>query len=507
MPGRRSPTPRQAPPVHIDESKLPSGQCRFILLNPEVKGQRCACVSFTLNHALPGVACECGHNSCYHIKSAEPAAPDRAEIQLLRRRVQQLEEQLDRENKSGLGMNFGRLVRRISELEERVERDKEEVGQDMKGCYLHVDRTWQSVNELSKRQMAHEDRFTGYDERLDRQDDALQGLSDRLGEFNEASIALEERVDELEDSDVSVQTSSRSGRGSSSSASPDPVRLKGWQVTAPRRPSCNPPHGQDLTDTAAGRASRPTKEWTVHVSLLPTASQPFPFEKDTTAYKRCLSRGMHRMVAVDGTDSESFVAAVSKAFEGLLKGREWMPLEAQVCDAAPLQGLPMLRPLDRALVGRHNYDLAFLRRRCAVCAPDGRLESLYIAMVSGTLSWPSLRAASCYVEGLEACWAPDPALDRNETLAEGDHHPHPHQHQHQHHRAALPAAGNMMVVLPLSTLKRKASNSLSAATSPDGAAGAGGAGAGETSRPKLQRTTCVPVQMEELHRHNKVETV
>ena len=128
MPGRPSPSPQQAPTVHIDESKLPSGQCRFILLNPEVKGQRCACVSFTLNHALPGVTCECGHNSCYHIKSTEPS-PDITEIYVLRRRVQQLEEQLDRENNSGLGVNFGRLVRRISELEERVERDKEEMGQ------------------------------------------------------------------------------------------------------------------------------------------------------------------------------------------------------------------------------------------------------------------------------------------------------------------------------------------------------------------------------------------
>lgn len=502
MPGRSSQSPRQSPTGRVDESKLPSGQCRFILLNPEVKGQRCACVSFTHNHALPGVTCECGHNSCYHIKSAEPP-PDRNEVDLLRRRVQQLEEQLDREHKSGLGVNFGKLVRRISELEERVDRDREEIGQEVKGCYNNVNCTWLSIDELSKRQTSHENRFIGYDERLDRQDDALQGISDRLGEFNEASIALEERVEELEDSDASMLTSDRYSRESSS----DSIRPKGCDELTTRRPR-KPIHSQALIGAPVVRADRPTKEWTVHVSLLPAASKPFPFEKDTTAYKRCLSRGLHRMVAVCGTDSESFVAAVSKAFESVLRGREWMPLEAQVCDAAPLQGLPMLRPLDKALVGRHNYDLDFLRRHCAVCTPSGNPESLYIAPVSGSLSWQTLRASPCYIEGLEACWAADPALDRAEKLVEGD--PHHHHHQHQRATAAARSAGDVMMVLPLSTRKRKASNSLSAATSPDGGGGAvaAAAAAAETSsRPKLPRTTCVPVQIEELHRHTKVETV
>ena len=144
---------------------------------------------------------------------------------MLRRRVQQLEEQLDREHKSGLGVNFGKLVRRISELEERVDRDREEIGQEVKGCYNNVNCTWLSIDELSKRHASHENRFIGYDERLDRQDDALQGISDRLGEFNEASIALEERVEELEDSDASMLTSDRYSRESSS----DSTRPKGCE--------------------------------------------------------------------------------------------------------------------------------------------------------------------------------------------------------------------------------------------------------------------------------------
>ncbi|KAI1253938.1 hypothetical protein MGN70_004333 [Eutypa lata] len=473
MSGRSSPSPH-ALAGHMEEAKLPSGQCRYILLNPEIKGQRCACVGFTFNRALPGVTCECGHNSCYHIKSTEPP-PDRTELDILRRRVQVLEEQLDRENQSGIGMNLGKLVRRISELEDQVEKNKDEIDQEVKGCYSNVNRTWHSVNELAKQQMIHEDRFMAYDERLDHQDDTIHRISDRLGVFNEATIALEERVEELEDSDVSMLMPSRFRRGSSS----DSVCSEDNQMNTARRHR-RPSHSHALTDTPAGRVGRATREWTVHVSLLPTASQPFPFEKDTNAYKRCLSRGLHRMVAVGGTDSESFVRAVSKAFEDLLKGREWMPLEAQLCDAATLEGLPMLRPLNPALVGCNNYDLDFIRQHCAVCTPSGKAESLYIAMASDTLSWQFLRRSPCFMEGLEASWAFDPLLDRNDDFEDHD---------------SVPSAGDMMV--SVSNLKRKASNSFSSTTSPEGS---------DSSRPKVQRTTCVPVQMDELHRHG-VETV
>merc|ERR1712169_99608 len=41
-----------------------------------------------------------------------------------------------------------------------------------------------------------------------------------------------------------------------------------------------------------------SQSWTVHVSLLPTSAQPFPFEKDTAAYKRCLSRGLHQVLVI-----------------------------------------------------------------------------------------------------------------------------------------------------------------------------------------------------------------
>jgi hypothetical protein len=118
---------------------------------------------------------------------------------------------------------------------------------------------------------------------------------------------------------------------------------------------------------------------------------------------------MHRTVAIRGTSSESFVAAVSQTFENLLKGRPWMPLQAKLCDAKQLRGLPMLRPLDPTLVDC-DFDAEFLQRHCAVCDPSGNIDSLYIAMRADTLSWYALKLAPAWMEGLEASWTYDPVL-------------------------------------------------------------------------------------------------
>ncbi len=94
-------------------------------------------------------------------------------------------------------------------------------------------------------------------------------------------------------------------------------------------------------------------------------SQPFPFERDTNAYKRCLSRGLHQMVAISGPSADAFVSTVTATFGSLLQGRPWMPLQAESCTAEQLAGLPMLRQLDPSLL-HGRYDVDFLREHCAV---------------------------------------------------------------------------------------------------------------------------------------------
>jgi hypothetical protein len=153
-----------------------------------------------------------------------------------------------------------------------------------------------------------------------------------------------------------------------------------------------------------------SQAWTVHIALLPTASQPFPFEKDTAAYKRCLSRGLHQMIVVPDADHESFTAAVNQAFSEILQGRRWQPLVARLCNAKNLRGLPMLRQLPDQL-DSGNFDADFLRKNCAIVDECGKILDLYIAMIDFNLSWDELKALTPFKPGLEASWAYDPILD------------------------------------------------------------------------------------------------
>ncbi|KAK1752197.1 hypothetical protein QBC47DRAFT_389988 [Echria macrotheca] len=152
------------------------------------------------------------------------------------------------------------------------------------------------------------------------------------------------------------------------------------------------------------------RAWTALVQLLPNGSLPMPFERNTNAYQRCLSRGLHQMIAVHGQDAESFCYAVERVFGRFFKGRPWLVLQAKLCDAEELQGLPMLRPLPPDLENKPlTFD--FLRNHCAVSDNSGMIDSVYIAMKSHTISWHTLRHAPVWIEGLEDSWAFDELLD------------------------------------------------------------------------------------------------
>jgi hypothetical protein len=228
----------------------------------------------------------------------------------------------------------------------------------------------------------------------------------------------------------------------------------------------------------------------VHISLLPHAYVPMPFERNTNAYQRCLARGLHRMVAVQGRDALSFRAAVEMAFGSFLRGREWMPLQAKLCDAETLQGLPMLRLLDDGVLARAAelneggggglYDHAFLSRHCAVVDANGVIDSLYIAMRRHTISWHTLRHSPVFMDGLEACWAYDALLDKDpfdgmavddeERPAAGDI------------TSALPVAAAAGLKRPLTEMSR--SNSFSSASAAPLSAGAASASSAGNNGPE-----------------------
>ncbi|WYZ46475.1 hypothetical protein EsH8_IX_000700 [Colletotrichum jinshuiense] len=496
MSSTSSPSPLQGPTGRIDEASLPQGQCRYILLVPGIKGQRCACVHFSLNRSTPGASCDCGHMACYHVKTPEPSST-RQEVELLKQRLRVLEEQLDQERQGGLGT----VVTRVSELEELVDKSREEIGQEIKGSYRNINRVWQSVEQLERRTSQLQENLHSQSDHLGKVDGELKNVSNRQMELFDADESIEERLEQLEsDHDLLVNRgrqhlNAEMKTGSLPSDIPRPLPLQ------------QPPamiHAQrdfrvDLDNVYSASRISPTPSttgsaastsscgaWTVHISLLPTASQPFPFERDTNAYKRCLSRGLHRTVVVGGHDSDSFVKAVTKTFNGLLEGRPWMPLQAKLCDAEVLQGLPMLRPLDPKLVDC-EYDFDFLRKHCGVCDPSGKVESLYIAMRQDKLSWHFLRSSPRFLDGLENCWVYDHFLDPNDPVED--------DRMDEHDR---PSAGDIVPSLPC--LKRAASEisrttnlaPVTTGSEPDG------------PRTKTSRTACLPGLVEACRR---VETV
>ncbi|KAF3760236.1 hypothetical protein M406DRAFT_95762 [Cryphonectria parasitica EP155] len=444
MSAHASPAPSTGPTPEADESTLPQGNCRYIMLVPEIKGNRCACVNFTLNKSRPGATCECGHLACFHHRTSEPPI-DKQELVLLRQRVRQLEELLlkgsDKENE---------VIQRVSELEGVVETRTEEMSQEIKKTYGNINRAWHSIEELERRTGEHDHRFRGVGGHLKNVDDELHLLRGRQCELNDAELNLEERFLELVESieDGLEDTSRRASSGASQRRALPPV------VSAPSAPARPSSVQQSRPVTSAASEEL----WTVHVSLLPSNSLPFPFERHTNAYKRCLSRGLHQMVAVNGTSSDAFVSAVSQAFSRLLKNRPWVPLQAKLCDAESLQGLPMLRPLDPMLVGS-GYDVDFLRSHCAVLDTHGKIDSLYIAMQHSTLSWHALRHSPIFLPGLEASWEHDPMLDVNAPFDDDENVDDSHR----------PSAGDLVGVLP--NLKRAASeisrsSSFGASTAP-----------------------------------------
>ena len=432
-----------------DDSHLPKGDCRYILLHPEVSGQRCACVGFALNLSIPGSTCDCGHQACYHTPEKETQPVARQELEYLIRKVKFLEDQLDRERHGGRGG----MVDRIGYLEETVERTKAESDVEIRNIHRRNKGMWESLVVVNKNIRTCEDQIESVA-------DDVHHHKSRIEELDDATMRLEDRLEMLErvhhDRPFTrrrkastppsvIIMSPGSPRTSEASHSVFSVETRVPQRFLSREDNATV---QKFRERVASVGSG-SQSWTVHISLLPSSGQPFPFEKDTVAYKRCLSRGLHQIIVIPDTDSDSFTTAVNVAFADVLRGRVWEPLNAQICNAPSLCGLPMLRRLDQHLIGM-DYNADFLRLNCAVCDDAGKILDLYIAMSDDTISWADLKALNPYKDGLEEAWVHDAILDGPERENSQDIVDGTLQ------RRARPAAGDIVPSWS-SSLKRAAS--------------------------------------------------
>lgn len=432
-----------------NDSFLPKGDCRYILLHPEVSGQRCACVGFALNKSIPGSTCDCGHQACYHSTDKENQPVERQELEYLIGKIQSLQDQLDRERHGGRGG----MVDRIGYLEETSEKTKAESDAEFRNIHQRNKGVWESLVVANKK-------LSSFDDKIESVADNVHHHKSRIEELDDANMRLEDRIEMLERAHHDIPFTRRRKASTPPSAvmSPGSPRMSEAGQSTISVETRIPHRFLSSEDTATVQKFRErvasvgsgSQSWTVHISLLPSSYQPFPFEKDTVAYKRCLSRGLHQVIVIPDTDSDSFNTAVNVSFADMLRGRAWEPLNAQICNAPSLCGLPMLRRMDQHLIGM-DYDADFLRRNCAVCDDGGKILDLYIAMSEDTFSWADLKALSPFKEGLEEAWIYDALLDgpereSSQDLVDGTSEKRPR-----------PAAGDLYVPAWSSSLKRAAS--------------------------------------------------
>lgn len=382
---------------------------------PQLKGQRCACVTFSHNPSVPGAMCNCGHLACFHLQTSEIASPgkNKDDIEVIKQRVGVLEQQSD----LGDGGALDRVVTRLGNLEEMVDKAREEFHAEIKGSYRNISGAWQIIEQLQRQVDTLEGICRTHSQQLDRAGKELDDVRNRQLELLDSDESLEERIEKLETAEVllSPPLEDQSDAATTQHRPPPPSSA----LTAVDNLPTSPP---DLTlDKAKPSQSlmeteRASAAWTVHVSLLLSKDQRHPFDKDSTSYKRSLSRGMQRMVAVDAARGESFTMAVTRSFRHVLQGRPWELLQ-KAPDANPKCGI-QLQPFETRVP--QGIDRTFLKQHCASLDAQGNMEAVYIAPSQGLLPWHQLRQLTVHIEGLESSWVFDPTLDCEATDVKRD---------------------------------------------------------------------------------------
>lgn len=367
-------------------------------------------MGFSLNRAIPGSTCQCGHNGCYHEPEKMGTSVAREEFDELKNKFELLQEELGR-------VASRSAFDRVPRLEEQVDNNKVDADAEFKRINQAIAGVYYHIGLLKSRAPYYEDHIEALH-------DNVQKIESRVIDVDDACMKVEDRVEVLERSNPRTTAPFFSCRRKAStppSPGDDPYATedsRSEESVAGSRAGRSQLHYVKEEEASKIQSFRErvssvgsgSQAWTVHVSLLPSSSQPFPFEKDTAAYKRCLSRGLHQVIVIPDTDSRSFKSAVEEAFSDNLRGRPWQPLVARLCDAQNLLGLPMIRQLPPHLIGG-DYNADFLRDHCSVNDQSGKILDLYIAMSEHTISWAELKLVPPYKQKLEDAWIFDPLLD------------------------------------------------------------------------------------------------
>ncbi|KAI9796941.1 MAG: hypothetical protein M1833_005887 [Piccolia ochrophora] len=363
--------------------RLPRGECRFILLHPEIAGQRCSCQGFWLNKDVPGSSCACGHQACYHEPGPADDSVSREEHDGLLRRVAELESELRRDG----SRRRESMHKRIKSLEEAIEKGHLDREEEIKGVYRSISGVY---HNLGLSQVLTSNRLTNQDDKIEEVLDKTSGFCDDVTSIRSRLIDVDDFVMSVEERVVSLLgdvVGSRSARH---------TRVES------RRPLSNSGAVKTLS---RNDVSRP---WTGHIIFLQSASQSEPFPSESRAHQRCRSRGMHRELVFPDQSASTFSSTISKIYSHIVTGREWMPLSSRSCNEEPETKIERLPPEQQL---SDLWSLPFLQERCFPSPSTDSPRQLYIALRHGSLAWDEIRAFPTHHPELDDAWSHDDKLD------------------------------------------------------------------------------------------------
>lgn len=382
---------QRTPPSPPDQ--LPRGECRFILPRGEAESaqQRCSCVSFTLNKTIPGSQCGCGHQAWHHLpESSERSVSQQEHTALLDRLkrsddvIQRLQDELMRERKAR-------------------EESSQKLIEMVKGNYQNMAVLKYMFEEKLEVQRIHcEDKTEGVLDKAHGAIEEIEKLKLRFSEMDESIMRVEERLD--------------TGRWESRATTPFPETT----FTPPPVPAL-PAVTKALT-LPVPTASTPSiplairtedkhpEAWDVRVILVPDKKQHFAYPLESTAYRRCLSRGMTQDLHIQDKSARSFVQCVDAGFASILRGRSWLPLRCLRSETMALAPLPVSQ------IMYLMWDWGFVEEHC-LAHDKMQGDIVYIALQDEVLSWETIRKLPKVFGSDESCWHEDAELDNTGASA------------------------------------------------------------------------------------------
>ena len=341
------------------QPRLPQGECHFRF--PELSlgastGRTCACENFSLDKALPGSICRCGHQAWLHISHTNESVVSKSRFDNLVRRLEFMELALEK-------------------ISEREVQRQDEIKQSIQGLYSNL--------SLTSAQLEN---------RLGSQNDRLEGVVDKVYELRESTRAIHKKVLGINDSNIDL-----AARFNTLETETEEFKHKIKDV-ATVRPS--------LTHRSSQRQERKAQAWSCYVLFVPHQLVRDPLNASSITYRRCYARGLLKLLGFDGPDERSFISAVNCAFSFVIRDRLWAPFIITLSSLGDPQPSWRLSLID-GKEGVNGWNRALLERYCVQKHCQGNTPTIVIGLRDEELSWDDIRALPSSQAEDDSLWQED----------------------------------------------------------------------------------------------------